>query len=203
MTPRKTIERLIVYKGIIEKLLAKGTTHVFSRDIAKFSANTAEQVRRDLMFVGYSGTPQKGYCLDILLKKINELFVTGSGISIVLVGAGNLGRALLGYFSVFQPEYIIKGVFDVDENKINKKINGYYCYHTDDLVSVINGKSVQVGVITVPGKHAQDVADRLINAGIKGIVNFAPVPIKVPSTVYIENIQIEVIVEKVAYFARN
>lgn len=200
--PIRTIERIIMYRIILEQVSAKGTTHIFSRELAELAGNTAAQVRRDLMVVGYNGNPQKGYVVNELLSKIKELLEPEDGIAMVLVGVGNLGRAILGYFNRLRPKFNPVASFDTDPNKVGRIIAGCRCYHFNELLSIIKPNTVQIGIITVPETYAQRVTDVLVAAGIKGIVNFAPVPVLVPENVYLENMQIEMTFEKVAYFAR-
>ncbi|MBN1980057.1 MAG: redox-sensing transcriptional repressor Rex [Chitinivibrionales bacterium] len=203
MTPQKTIERLILYSTILEKLLTSGTTCVFSKQLAELTGNTAAQVRRDLMFVGYTGNPQSGYTVSSLLESIRGLLEPERGISIVLVGVGNLGRALLSFFVTMQSKFTIIASFDNDSHKTDRVIGGFHCYHVDQMRQILTNTYVQLGIITVPASQAQAVADRIVDAGVKGIVNFAPVPIKVPADVYVENMHITMTIEKAAYFSRS
>ncbi|MCX7727354.1 MAG: hypothetical protein N2053_10975, partial [Chitinispirillaceae bacterium] len=104
---------------------------------------------------------------------------------------GNLGRAILGYFNRLRPKFNPIAAFDTDPNKVGRIIAGCKCYHFSELLSIIKPNTVQIGIITVPEAYAQKVTDTLVLVGIKGIVNFAPVPVLVPENVYLENMQIE------------
>jgi redox-sensing transcriptional repressor len=200
--PHKTVERLILYRSFISKMLTAGTTHTFSWQLAQLSGGTSAQVRRDLMYVGCFGTPQHGYDLRTLNQAIVSFFATEETISIVLVGVGNLGRAILGYLSLHTTVFNIVGAFDVDVTIIGRVIAGRHVYHLREIQSILAEKNVQVGIIAVPGDHAQECADILVSADVRGIVNFAPVPLHVPDQVYIENINMTMTIEKVAYFSR-
>ena len=202
MTPVKTIERLIIYRTILEQNIAQGVTQLFSKDLAAQTGNNPAQVRRDLMTVGYFGNPQKGYIVKDLLQQIKLLLEPDGGISIAIVGIGNLGRAIMGYFSSHEPKIKLVAAFDNDEYKINRVIAGCNCYHIKEIDAVLLPHKVQLGVITVPGNYAQQTADVLIGAGVKGIVNFAPLPVKAPPVVYVENIDITKTLEKAAFFTR-
>ncbi len=203
MESQKTIERLIVYKILLEKLLGKGSDNIYSHQLADLSRFTAAQVRRDLMAVGYTGNPKKGYCVSSLLQSIKTHIEPESGVTMVVVGLGNLGKAILKYFSATKKHLTIVAAFDVDEEKINREVAGCYCYHISEIGKVIQKNNVQVGAITVPASKAQKAADLLIIAGVKGIVNFAPTRIKVPQWVYIEYSDITLTFEKAAYFSRK
>ena len=202
MTPRKTLERLIMYRIILEQNAAQGATHLFSKDLADQAGSNPAQVRRDLMEVGYSGNPQKGYAVAELIEKIRQLLEPSEGISMTLVGIGNLGRAILGFFTRLKPKFNLVAAFDTDKNKVGRVITGCRCFHVNEMNGVLVSREVQLGVITVPGSYAQKAADQLLDAGVRGIVNFAPVPIKVPTGIYLENMQMTLTFEKVAYFAR-
>ena len=202
MTSVKTIERLIVYHTILEQNAAQGIENMFSKDLADLTGNNPAQVRRDLMVVGYHGNPQKGYSVTDLAEKIGQLLEPVEGIPMVLVGIGNLGRAILGYFSRLRPKFNLIAAFDTDEMKVGKVIAGCKCRHSNEIIRVLTNRIVEIGVITVPETNAQEVADALVDAGVKGIVNFAPVPIKVGCEVYLENMQMDLTFKKAAYFAR-
>jgi redox-sensing transcriptional repressor len=202
MTPKKTLERLILYRMVMEQNVAQGGTHLFSKDLAELVGSNAAQVRRDLMAVGYNGNPQKGYAMNELIEKIRLLLEPEEGISMALVGIGNLGRAILGYFTKLKPKFKMIAAFDTDENKVGRIISGCRCYHAKEIVPILSDQTIQLGIITVPEAFAQKVADQLVVSRVKGIVNFAPVPIKVPSPVYLENMQMTMTFEKAAYFAR-
>lgn len=202
MTPVKTIERLIIYRTILEQSVDQGVIQLFSKDLAAQTGNNPAQVRRDLMTVGYFGNPQKGYIVKDLLQQIKVLLEPDGGISIAIVGIGNLGRAIMGYFSSHDPKIKLIAAFDNDEYKINRVIAGCNCYHIKDIEAVLLPHRVQLGVITVPGNFAQQTADLLVGAGVKGIVNFAPLPVKTSSNIYVENIDITKTLEKAAFFTR-
>jgi redox-sensing transcriptional repressor len=203
MTPRKTLERLIMYRIVLEQNAAQGVTHLFSKDLAEHAGNNPAQVRRDLMAVGYSGNPQKGYAIADLNEKIRLLLEPPEGIPMALIGIGNLGRAILGYFTKLKPKFKLVAAFDTDETKIGRVIAGCRCYHAKDMTGILTANPIQLGIITVPESYAQKAADQLVATGVKGIVNFAPTPIKVPVGVYLENMQMTLTFEKVAYFVRS
>jgi redox-sensing transcriptional repressor len=202
MTSRKTIERLIIYRLLLEKLESLGTINVFSNQLAELSGNTSAQVRRDLMAVGYIGNPRHGYRISELLKGIRTILEPRDGIVMTLVGIGNLGRAILGYFYPLKPKFNLIAAFDNDQSKINRVISGCRTYAVADLPAIIGGAVVDLGIITVPGDQAQAIADLLIANGVRGLVNFSPVPLKVPEGVYLENMYMTMTFEKVAYFSR-
>jgi redox-sensing transcriptional repressor len=164
---------------------------------------TAAQVRRDLMAVGYMGTSIRGYAVEELTKSIGSFLDDPQGQTAALVGIGNLGRAILSYFTGRRPNLSIVAAFDVDPNKISRVIHGCRCYPLEELELVAREHDIRLGVLTVPAAAAQTVAESMVRAGIRGILNFAPAPLKAPAGVYVEDIDMTMSLEKVAYFARQ
>jgi redox-sensing transcriptional repressor len=200
--PVKTVERLVLYKRLLKDLQTKGENSLYSHQLAKMANNTPAQVRRDLMMIGYSGgTPRKGYQIEELIERITSVLEETEEKKIILVGIGNLGRAILSYFSFQHPGLSIVAAFDNDENKTNRVIAGCRCFHLRELEEKVKEFGATIGVITVPAQHAQAAADVMVEAGIKGILNFAPVPLKLPENVFNDRIDISMALEKIAYFA--
>lgn len=164
---------------------------------------SAAQVRRDLMVVGYEGSPKRGYETQKLLEGIRGTLDEPGGQKMAVVGIGNLGRALLAYFTGRRPGLAMAAAFDKDPGRTGRVIHGCHCYHTDELERVIEAEDIQVAILAVPAVVAQQVADKLVRFGIKGILNFAPVPVHVAPHIYIENIDLTMSLEKVAFFARD
>lgn len=203
MIPDKTIGRLSLYRRLINRLLAEGVKNIYSHQLASMAGVTAAQVRRDIMSIGYSGNPNRGYDAAELVGSIGSSLDDPEGQKAALVGVGNLGRALLTYFSGRRPRLSIVAAFDNDPKKYDRVIQGCRCYSFDRLADMIEDLGITVGTITVPAAEAQRVADTLVRSGVKGILNFAPVRIQVPSNVYVEDIDMTMSLEKVAYFARK
>lgn len=201
--PERTLERLSLYRRLLNVLQEEGTRYVFSRELAKAAGRTAVQVRRDLMAVGASGSPSHGYEVSGLIKRIRRFLDKPGGQNVALVGAGNLGKALLAYFTGRRPNLKIVAVFDTDPTKANRMIHGCRCYAPDRTAEVVKAKNIEVAIIAVPAQAAQEVADRLVAAGVTGILNFAPALLRVPRGVYVEDLDMIISLEKVAYFSRR
>ena len=137
-----------------------------------------------------------------LLEAIEDYLGT-QDIVTVLVGIGNLGRALMAYFSLRRPRLCIEAAFDVDPKKVGRVIHGVRCHAMDEIDEVCREQGAHVGIIAVPAGNAQAVADSLIRAGVRGLLNFAPVPLHVPDGIYVENMDMTMSLEKVAFFARQ
>jgi redox-sensing transcriptional repressor len=201
--PEKTVSRLLTYRSLLQKESGHGLTNIFSHQIADLVGGSSAQVRRDLMCIGYTGNPKNGYNIQQLTDCIDKLLTPPTGISMILVGVGNLGKAILTYFSARRPTFNMVAAFDADPNKTGRVICGCRIYPFAELAEKAAEFKAQVGVITVPASEAQRVADQLVKAQVKGLVNFAPARLKIPDTVYVENMDMAMTFEKVAYFSRN
>ncbi|TAL68599.1 MAG: redox-sensing transcriptional repressor Rex [Bacteroidetes bacterium] len=198
-----TINRLIVYKKELNRLATDGLSNVYSHKLAHLSGFPSHLVRRDLMNVGYNGSPAHGYNVTELEKCIADFLCTPESVRVILVGVGNLGRAILDYCQQQNPKISIVAAFDKDKNKVNKVYHSIYTFHIDSVKNYIKENNIDVAIITVPAAEAQEIASALVESGIKGIVNFTPVRLQVPAEVYIENLDMMLGLEKVVYFVNG
>lgn len=201
--PHKTIERLSQYRRALLLCHAKGMTHIYSHEIARIQHITAVQVRRDIMLIGYTGTLRKGYNVKELIDLIGSIIDSEEGINVCVVGIGNLGRAITNYFSGKRTKLSIIAVFDVEKSKVGKKYYGVRCYDISEFKSIISEKNISIGIITVPGEEAPAIAELMVNAGIKGILNYTPKPVNVPKEVYLEEYDMITSLEKVAFYVKT
>ena len=135
--PARTIERMVIYKRLLIDLKSKGIHTLFSHQLAALAHNTSTQVRRDLMEIGHSGSPRKGYDITELISNISGILDGSKERIIALVGVGNLGRAILSYFTYSHPGLTIAAAFDTDENKVDRVISGCRCFHMSQFESKI------------------------------------------------------------------
>ncbi|HDQ45668.1 MAG TPA: redox-sensing transcriptional repressor Rex [bacterium] len=199
----KVIERLILYR---RSLLMDGEARsgqIYSHEMAVLAGVSAPQVRRDVMAIGYSGSPITGYDRQALLRALGEMIDPPEPESVALVGVGDIGRGILHYFQGRRPRLAIAALFDKDPDKVNRVIHGCRSYPVEEIARVVPSLKIRVAIISVPGFAAQDVADRLVNAGVRGILNYAPIRLKLPEGIYIENRDVILSLEKIAYFARQ
>ncbi|MFP4214949.1 MAG: redox-sensing transcriptional repressor Rex [Planctomycetota bacterium] len=199
----RTIGRLSLYRRLLNDLLAERTENVYSHQLATMAGCTAAQVRRDIMVIGYSGSPTRGYDVRQLIDAIGRFLDDDDLEGVALIGVGNLGRALLAYFAGRRPKLAITAGFDADPSKGNRVINGVRCYPMDQLEGILSEQKIRQIIIATPADAAQEVADRAVRAGVRGILNFAPTPLRVREDVYVDNIDMTTSLEKVAYFARS
>jgi redox-sensing transcriptional repressor len=201
--PHKTVERLSQYRRALLLILSKEKTHVFSHEIAQMLHITPVQVRRDLMLIGYSGNLRKGYDIRELIDLIGRIIDSDKGQRVAVVGLGNLGKAFISYFKGKRSKLSIIAAFDINPEKINRVFDGVPCYHINQIPDIIKQNNIAIGIITVPAEEAPIVAESLVIAGIKGILNYTPKPLNVPAHVYLEEYDMITSLEKVAFFAKK
>lgn len=202
--PQRTVERFFRYCQFLHSRQEAGAVHIFSHELAAAVGVSPEQVRRDLMnFRQVKGTPQRGYPIKEFLAELYAHLESDSLTKMVLVGVGNLGKAILSYFLKRRPNLSIVAAFDQDPEKTDRVYSGCQVHHIGQLEKTVSREKAAVGIITVPAAAAQEAADILVRSGVRGIVNFAPVQIKVPEGIFLEQIDITLTIEKVAYFARK
>lgn len=200
--PGKTVERLSEYRRSLLDCLSRGKTHIYSHELAGLHNITAVQVRRDLMLIGYSSMKKRGYDAQDLIGVIGEIIDHNEGFNVAVVGMGNLGRAITAYFKGKRPKLNIVATFDIDENKVNRVIAGVYCHHIREMKEVVSKQKITIAIIASPPDSATQIADMLINAGAKGILNFTTTPLVVPPTVFLEEYDMITSLEKIAYFVK-
>ncbi len=200
--PEKTVERLSEYRRILLDCLTNGNTHIFSHDLAALNHITAVQVRRDMMLMGFTSMQRKGYDIRELIDAIGKLIDTTDGLNVAVIGAGNLGRAITGYFRGKRSKLNIVATFDIDSDKIGRVIAGVKCYSMESLNKTIEELQISIAVLTVPTEHARKIADQLSSTGIRGILNFTTVPLNMPPHVFLEEYDMITSLEKVAYFVK-
>ena len=201
--PLQTIGRLSLYRRLLLELLAGGMRQIYSHQLASAAVATPAQVRRDLMVIGFTGSPRKGYVVDELIGAINGVLAQSVETSVVLVGVGNLGRAILAYYTNRQPWVRFVAAFDRDADKANRIIHGCRVYPIDQVEDVLGREKIRAAVIAVPAGDAQQVADRLVLAGVRSFLNFAPVRLHLPTGAYVEDMDMTTALDRVAYYAHQ
>ncbi len=201
--PEKTVERLSEYRRTLLDCLNQGKSHIFSHELAALLHNTAVQVRRDMMLMGFTSMQRKGYAIKELIEAIGELIDTSEGLNVAVIGVGNLGRAITGYFQGKRSKLNIVATFDIDPEKIGRMIAGVKCYSLDDFPKLVGDLQISIAILTVPPEHARNIADFVASSGIKGIQNFTTAPLNMPPHVYLEEYDMITSLEKIAYFVKN
>lgn len=184
--PRATIQRLAIYVQVLENLARDGVEVVSSNPLAEACGVNGSQVRKDLAYFGEFGVRGVGYRVDALIEAIKTALGVNREWRMALVGAGNLGRALLNHGEFRSRGFNIVGVFDCDPFKIGEIMHGLEVRCTDDLPAAAAELGVEMGIITTPPERAQRAANHIVEAGITAILTFAPARIRVPEQVHVE-----------------
>ena len=199
----KTVERLSEYRRTLINRLKEGKEYIFSHELADMHNNTAVQVRRDIMLIGYSGVQRRGYKVKELIQAIERVLDAPQGQSVAIVGVGHLGTAILHYLKGKRPHLFLKALFDVDESKTGRELNGIRCYPMAELEEVVRREKIEIAILTVPMEVAHETTELLIRAGVRGLMNFTTVPLDVAEGVFLEEYDLITSLEKVAYFIRK
>ena len=202
--PSVTINRLSLYYRCIEKIIETTEKREFkiisSSEIAEMTGFNPAQIRRDLAYFGEFGKRGLGYPLVDLSEALKKILGLNKKWSIIIAGAGNLGQALVKYKGFKKRGFIIKGLFDNSPLTINKKINNILIYDIEEIEKFIRINKIKIGLLTVPASVAQEVAEKMVRGGIKSILNFAPVHIKLPPEIKIHNVDLSIEFEELTYY---
>lgn len=188
--PVAVIRRLPLYHRFLTDLRKKEVERVSSRELAAKMKITASQLRQDLSWFGSFGQQGYGYRVDDLLAEVNRILGLDETNSMVLIGAGHLGKALINYEGFQRRGFLLTAIFDHDPRIIGIKINDHVVKDVAELPGFLRDHPTEIGIITVPESVAQEVADLLVKGGVKGIWNFAPVSLRVPEDVCVEHVHI-------------
>ena len=201
--PGKTVERLSEYRRTLLECLNEKRNFIFSHDLAARIHITAVQVRRDLMLIGYSSMQRKGYDVRELIDTIGKIIDSPQSLNVAIIGIGNFGRAVTGYFKGKRSKLNLVASFDNDPQKINKVISGVKCYSYQDMERIVKELDISIAILTVPPDFASEIAEEAVRFGIKGILNFTTISLNVPSDIYLEEYDMITSIEKVAYFVKE
>jgi redox-sensing transcriptional repressor len=199
---RASVGRLSLYLRRLEELLRDGALKVSSSQLGEALGLTDAQVRKDLAYLGHLGQPGIGYPTRELMTAIRHTLGVDREWKAVLVGVGNLARALLRYRGFQQQGFRIVALFDTDPAKVGQQIDGLTIRARDDLPAVVTAEGAELGLLTVPAEAAQSVADVLAAAGIRGILNFAPTVVRVPAGVSLVSVDLTVQLEQLAFLVQ-
>jgi redox-sensing transcriptional repressor len=197
--PDPAVRRISLYLRQLESLAEKGIEKVSSKQLAESLHLSAAQVRKDLGYFGQFGRPGLGYSVADLIGKLRQVLGTDRTWNVVVVGAGDLGRALLRYRGFQRKGYQVVAAFDVESSKVGRKVGKVPVHHLDQLESIVRDHGVRLAVLAVPTEAAQAVADRLYAAGVKGILNFAPCVLQAPADLAVGPVDIAAHLEQLSF----
>ena len=201
--PKGVVSRMSLYLRELQHLVRDGSETTNSSQLGGRLGFSDAQVRKDLAYFGQFGYPGIGYKCAELIAAIREILGTDRAWPIAIVGVGNLGTALLGYKGFVQQGFRLAAAFDADRTKVGTKVAGIQITHIDDLETKVEEAKIRLALIAVPSTATQDVADRLVRAGVQGIVNFAPVTISLPEHVSHIGVDLAIELEQVAFAVVN
>lgn len=200
--PKAVSQRLSLYLRFLEGLESGHKDTVSSSQLARALGLTAAQVRRDLAYFGQFGFPGVGYKVSNLVQEIRRILGTDRTWNVALVGAGNLGTALLRYRGFRKQGFEIAHVFDADPKLEGKVISGISIKSVKDLSKVVRDAGIRIAILAVPSEAANDAAKRCVEAGVRGILNFAPTRLDVPDSVVVHPVDLALQLEQLAFRMR-
>mgnify|MGYP002632925269 CR=1 FL=1 len=200
--PKKAIYRLSIYYRCLQKLSDNGQDTVSSTTLAKAAGVTPSQLRKDLGYFGQFGTRGLGYPVDGLITTIREALGREHLQPVILVGAGNLGSALLRYQGFQKEGFEVIAAFDAKPEEARARALAIPVHDASNLEMFIAEHEVKLAILCVPIGRAQEVVNRLVSCGIQGILNFSPIMLEVPAEVTVNNVDLALELEHLAYFIR-
>lgn len=198
--PEITICRISLYRRALSLLREQGCQTVSSHKLGQIVSCSADQIRKDLSHFGGFGESGRGYDVKKLQGSLTKILGLDKEWKVALVGVGNLGSALLAYKGFRESGFHICAVFDNNKKKVGKKIGGLVIQHISRLKETVKRKNIRIGIIAVPLQPAKAVADLFISAGVRSILNFAPVKITVPDYVKLRDADLSMELECLCYF---
>ena len=201
--PKAVVSRLSLYLRELQHLIRDGHQTTSSNQLGRLLGFTDAQVRKDLAYFGHFGYPGIGYRCDELVAAIRKILGTHQQWAVALIGAGNLGRALLGYKGFQQQGFRVIAAFDIDPAVVGTSIDGVPVHHLDDLPTLAKAEKIRLAIIAVPAAAAQAATDRVVACGIEGVLNFAPVTIALPESVKQIGVDLAIELEQLAFGVAN
>ena len=199
LVPNPAVRRLSLYLRQLESFKRKDRRTISSKQLGESLGLTDAQVRKDFAYFGQFGHPGIGYRVDDLIGQVKRILGTDKTWNVLLVGAGNLGRALMAYRGFDQKGFRLVAVFDADASKVGKRQASFSIQPLEELAATVREKNIRLAILAVPADNAQEVADQLVEAGVRGLLNFAPVSITVPPDVALNAVDLAVQLEQLSF----
>ena len=197
--PEATVIRLSIYSRYLQQLIDDGVKSVSSDEIAGGVGVSSAQVRKDLAYFGEFGTRGVGYKVDVLYGHLMKILGLDRKWPAIIVGAGKLGSALALYQGFAARGFNVEAILDSDAEKIGTELDEIEVEPLEMMSQRIKEKNISIGIVTVPAATAQEVTDKLIDSGVKAILNFSPRVLKVPSNVLLRNVDLSVNLEVLSF----
>ena len=184
---KRTLNRLPVYLSLLQEKASEGVEYISATTIANLLDLNHVQVRKDLSCASSAGRPKVGYETVVLIKDLQEFLDYNNSKKAIIVGAGDLGKALLGYNGFKNYGLDVVAAFDTNPDLCGTTVKGKPIYHTSKMLDMVSDLGIHIGIITTPAQYAQDTCNTLVKAGVKGIWNFAPTSLVAPKDVIVQN----------------
>lgn len=198
--PDIVIGRLPLYLRALQYMSSEGRLVTSSQELGEKLGISAAQIRKDLSQFGEFGKQGTGYDIDYLLKQICQILHVDHEWEIAIIGAGDIGSAVARYKGFSNRGFRVAMIFDDDPQKINTKIDSFTIQPSSQMVEAIRSAGIKVAMLSVPAAVAQKVADQLVEAGVKAILNYAPISLNVPSHVYVQYIDPAIHLQRMTYY---
>ena len=198
--PDIIVGRLPIYLRALQRMAEKGTKTTSSQELGEHVGISAAQIRKDISQFGEFGKQGTGYPISFLIDKLREILKVNHTWDVAVIGAGELGHALSNYQGFTNRGFCIMLLFDNDPSKIGKKVGMFVVEDSADMVERIRSANVKIAMLTVPAAAAQATAEKLVQAGIKAILNYAPISLNVPDTVHVQYIDPATHLQRMTYY---
>jgi redox-sensing transcriptional repressor len=201
--PEATVGRLPVYLRALVEMAEQGSATVSSEELADAAGVNSAKVRKDLSHLGTYGTRGVGYDVAYLIHQIRRELGLTQHWPVVIVGVGNLGHALANYRGFGERGFRVVALADSDRSKVGERVNGLVVRHVDELPEIVTENDVAIGIISTPATAAQEVAERMVDAGLQSILNFAPSVISVPASVSVRKVDLSIELQILAFYEQR
>ncbi|MHB8970489.1 MAG: redox-sensing transcriptional repressor Rex [Pirellulaceae bacterium] len=199
VVPKAVVGRLSLYSRELQQLVQQGQATINSAQLGKRLGVTDAQVRKDLAYFGQFGYPGIGYRCAELVEQIRKILGTTKSWAVALIGVGNLGHALLRYRGFAEQGFRIVAALDIDPQRVDQEVAAIRIRHIDELAQVLQEHGIRIALLAVPAARAQRVAQQLVDAGIVGILNFAPVTLTLPDEVAVVGVDLAIELEQLVF----
>lgn len=193
------VSRLPRYFRYLGELKDEGIERISSQELSELMKVTASQIRQDFNNFGGFGQQGYGYNVEYLYEEIGKILGLDRQHNFVIIGAGNLGRALGNYMNFERRGFMFRGIFDNDDECVGQEVRGIKVMHTRELEQFVRGNNIDIAILTIPKTGAAEIVDKLVASGIKAIWNFAHVDLNVPKGVQVENVHLSDSLMKLSY----
>lgn len=198
--PDIIIGRLPIYLRALQRLAEKGVRNTSSQELGEMIGISAAQIRKDISQFGEFGKQGTGYSVRFLIERLQEILKVNRVWDVIIVGMGDMGHALARYNGFVNRGYQVTMLFDNDPAKIGQKVNDLEIFSTETLLEKVKQSRIKIAMLTVPASAAQEVADLLVKAGIKAILNYAPIHLNVPKDVQVQHIDPAAHLQRMTYY---